>query len=239
MDVINYAFDTEGVGDFKYNFDVDFAKVLAVNITSKENQIIVNLEVEQVFDGDDLTIFNEFFVSMAVAIGFECGVQVKNIRNCGHSLPKRDGSRNYQINTGPICFSIPKKPKIPNEEQLFNALQFATGDNAEIEIYLRQYVFANSESNEIVRFSFLYNLLLQIVGDKQSKVDESILDVDPHCEQTISPLNGKPETVYTRLRNELAHKRENSKYSETKMTIEKIVNDFSKVVKKIILKQKK
>ena len=89
----------------------------------------------------------------------------------------------------------------------------------EIEIYLRQYVFANSESNEIVRFSFLYNLLLQIVGDKQSKADESILEVDLHCEQTISPLNGKQETVYTKLRNELAHKRENSKYSETRHII--------------------
>lgn len=235
MDVIKYAFDTEGVGEIEHTFQVDLVKVLSVNVRSEDNQVLVDLEVEQVFDGDDIADFNEFFVNWSVAFGFECGVPVRNLRNCGHSLPKREGSRNYQINAGPLCFPLPKEPLIPNEKQLNNVRQLSEELTGELAMYLRQFAFANSEPDAISRYSFLYNLLLQIAGDNQAKVDVLILEVDPNCEQTISPNNGKPETVYTRLRNELAHKRVGSKYSETKKMIRQKIEEFSGIVKKVIL----
>ena len=234
MNVINYTFDTDGVGEMNYTFKPAISKVLSVHVRSENHQVLMNIEVESVFDGDDLTAFNDFFLNWAVAFGFEFSVPVRELRNCGHSLPRKEGARNYQLNLGPITFSVPRKPMTPSEERLNHVSASSLQVTSEQLIYLRQFAFANSESDAISRFSFLYNLLLQMSGDEQAKVNSSILKIAPDCEQSISPLNRKPETVYTRLRNELAHKRQGTRYSETKLEISSNIDEFSELVKEII-----
>ena len=55
----------------------------------------------------------------------------------------------------------------------------------------------------------LYHILLMLYNDRQPDVDAFIVSADPRVPQTPDPRQGtsRKETIYTRLRNELGHKR--------------------------------
>lgn len=235
MGVINYAFDTDGIGEMNHTFQPAFSKVLSVHVRSQNNQVLMSVEVEGVFDGDDLTAFDDFFFDWAAAFGFEFGVPVLHPRNCGHQLVTREGDGPVVINATVGAFTLPRNPVTPSDEQLQQVLAISLEVTDELSMYLRQFAFANSESDAISRYSFLYNLLLQMNDDKQTLVDSSILNIAPTCEQTKSPKDGKQETVYTRLRNELGHKRKDVDYRRTKSEIGSKVVEFSDTVKKCIM----
>ena len=67
---------------------------------------------------------------------------------------------------------------------------------------------ARQSMSSVEEFMHLYNVLLMMY-DKQADVDAFIGSEDPTVPRTQQPLkaSGVMETVYTRLRNELAHQR--------------------------------
>ena len=70
----------------------------------------------------------------------------------------------------------------------------------------------------------LYQILLMIFSDTQDFVDDFIEQHDPNVPQEVKPSRPKKttkrkrlkETVYTRLRNEFAHKRDGVDIQRTK-----------------------
>ncbi len=94
--------------------------------------------------------------------------------------------------------------------------------------------FACGISEPIGRFVALYALLLSEAGDKQAEVDRLILQFDPNTQQTTSTKNGKLETLYTRLRNELAHVRPTTTVFSTHDEIELHLQRFQWLVKAIV-----
>ncbi len=234
MDIINYAFDTLGVVELNHSFNSTVSGCKSVNVRSQSNQILMDIEVEGVFDGDELTEFNNLFLNWSTMFAFEINVPIIKPRYCGHSLPKREGNRNTLINAGPTSFPIEPPSVSPNISQLDRIYSASLEVNDLNLNYIRQYVFSITESNSISRYSFLYNLVLNMCGDKQANVDSEILRIEPDCEQHKSPNNGRLETIYTKLRNELAHARVDAKFSGTKMEIESKVGRFSGIVKEII-----
>lgn len=68
---------------------------------------------------------------------------------------------------------------------------------------------ARQSMSHVEEFVHLYNLLLMLCGDDQGKVDAFIRGAEPTVPQTQHPLkaHGVMETIYSRLRNELAHPR--------------------------------
>jgi len=77
---------------------------------------------------------------------------------------------------------------------------------------------ARQSMSPVEEFLHLYNILLMLSKDRQADVDAFILGEDPAVPQTQHPLKGPGamETVYTRLRNELAHKRAGVNLQNTK-----------------------
>jgi hypothetical protein len=77
---------------------------------------------------------------------------------------------------------------------------------------------ARQSLSPVEEFLHLYHILLMIYNDKQGDVDSFIVSEDPAVPQTQAPLKsqGGMETVYTRLRNELAHKRAGVNLDNTK-----------------------
>ncbi len=77
---------------------------------------------------------------------------------------------------------------------------------------------ARQSSSAVEEFMHLYNILLMIYNDSQADVEAFVVGDDPAVPQTQHPR--KPaevmETVYTRLRNELAHKRPGVNLDNTK-----------------------
>jgi hypothetical protein len=99
---------------------------------------------------------------------------------------------------------------------------------------LKRLNFACGIAEPIGRFVALYALLLSEGGDRQSEVDRLILEFDPNTQQIPSPKNGKLETLYTRLRNELAHVRATSNVFSTHDEIELHLTRFQWLVKSIL-----
>lgn len=77
---------------------------------------------------------------------------------------------------------------------------------------------ARQSMSHVEEFVHLYNLLLMLCGDDQGKVDDFIRGAEPTVPQTQHPLeaHGVMETVYSRLRNELAHPRTGGNLDTTK-----------------------
>jgi len=68
---------------------------------------------------------------------------------------------------------------------------------------------ARQSDSPVEEFMHLYHVLLMLFNDRQMDVDSFIVAEEPAVPQTQHPQKspGKMETVYTRLRNELAHQR--------------------------------
>ncbi len=86
------------------------------------------------------------------------------------------------------------------------------------------------------RFISLYTLLLHKFSDKQENVDEEILKIDPTVAQFRSPHNKGYETIFTKLRNEMSHKREGSNILKTQDFIKMNLDRFEKIVWNVIEK---
>ena len=69
---------------------------------------------------------------------------------------------------------------------------------------------ALNSTGPVEAFMSLYHILLVLFADEQKCVDSFILSKEPDVQQTVHPKKAKAgikETIYSRLRNELAHKR--------------------------------
>jgi hypothetical protein len=77
---------------------------------------------------------------------------------------------------------------------------------------------ARQSESPVEEFIHLYNILVMLYDDRQADVDAFIVGEDAVVPQTQHPLKaaGVMETVYTRLRNELAHKRAGVNLDNTK-----------------------
>lgn len=82
----------------------------------------------------------------------------------------------------------------------------------------------------------LYHTLLMLYNDKQGDVDAFILSANASVPQTQHPLKapGVMETVYTRLRNEFAHKRGGVDLEETKAEMTHRLGDLRTLTKQAI-----
>ena len=83
----------------------------------------------------------------------------------------------------------------------------------------------------VARFMALYLILMSFHDDNQSKVDKFIIECKPDVIITRRP--GKqaiPETVYSRLRNQIGHNR-NKSLEETRQEMEQHVVGLQEIVK--------
>lgn len=100
---------------------------------------------------------------------------------------------------------------------------------------LKQYNFCQKIDEPISRFISLYTLLLSLSSpQKQAEVDKLIESIDSNIGKFISPNNGQPETLFTKLRNELAHYRAGVSVVETHINIELHLPRFDSIVREII-----
>jgi len=98
---------------------------------------------------------------------------------------------------------------------------------------LKRFNFARGIQEPIGKFISLYSLLLSRCKDSQHSVDKLIVGVEPNIAQSLSPKSGKPETIFTRLRNELAHHRTGGSVVQTHREIQIHSSRFEWIVKVI------
>lgn len=99
---------------------------------------------------------------------------------------------------------------------------------------LKRFNFAKRQKDKVNKFLSLYSLLASVApSDLQVDIDRLIENVEPTVSRSASP-RGAPETIFTRLRNELAHHREGSSVFATHAEIEIHLERFEWIVKSVI-----
>lgn len=97
------------------------------------------------------------------------------------------------------------------------------------------YRSARASTTQIEEFLHLYSMLLELVDGKQTAVDAFITQVEPTVAKSVSPKDGKTvETVYTRLRNEVGHRRPGTTMQGTRAEMVAHVDGLRKVVRAAI-----
>jgi hypothetical protein len=107
------------------------------------------------------------------------------------------------------------------------------------EPFFSSYRLALQSRSPIEKFMHLYSLLLRFFEDEQAKVDDFIRSQDSAVPQSPDPRPGHSnrETVYTRLRNEFAHRRSDGNMQDTKADMEQHVGGLIGLVKQAIALQ--
>jgi hypothetical protein len=97
---------------------------------------------------------------------------------------------------------------------------------------------ARQSLSPVEEFVHVYNILLMLYDDSFMDVDDFILSKDPAVPQTPDPRNAnRKETVYTRLRHELAHARAGVNMDSTKAEMTKRVSELIALTKQAIESQ--
>lgn len=102
---------------------------------------------------------------------------------------------------------------------------------------LQMYYDSATIVEPISRFISLYTLLLHKYSDKQANVDKAILGIDPTIIQFKSPKFNWYETIFTKLRNEMSHKRDGINILETHDEIKLNMEKFEEIVKELFLEK--
>lgn len=104
---------------------------------------------------------------------------------------------------------------------------------------LRMFYDSATITEPIGRFISLYTLMLHYCSDEQkdsqAKVDKAILSIDPTVAQFKSPKFNSYETIFTKLRNELSHKRDGVDILETHNQVRRNNDRFEQIVKIYVL----
>ena len=107
------------------------------------------------------------------------------------------------------------------------------------EPFFSSYRLALQSRSPVEKFMHLYSLLLRFFEDEQTKVDAFIRSQDSAVPQSPDPRPGHSnrETVYTKLRNEFAHRRSDGNMQDTKADMEQHVGGLIGLVKQAIALQ--
>ena len=106
--------------------------------------------------------------------------------------------------------------------------------------YYEMFRSALGLTDPLSRFMGIYNIVLQLSGDRQEHVDTFVLSVQPKV-PTHQPhgrrSSGTRETLYTRLRNEVGHVRSGTTIEATKSEMATHIGGLIEVAKELIGRQ--
>jgi len=172
--------------------------------------------------------------SIVNRLAFYRNVRVGEPHFTGGSLPKDASGSSYTVTNSIRIRDSVVADIAPNETGRRELARLLEEPYTHNELY-SAYRFAGNQSDAVARFMFLYNILLQLHNDSQREVDDFIRGEMPSVPQSPSPHNPSVvETVYTRLRNEVGHRRLRTAPEQARTEIEGNVAALQELVKTAI-----
>lgn len=131
----------------------------------------------------------------------------------------------------------PSEPRVVEQAELNNLIRLSGLPHGPHDFVLVLFRTAVTQPEALGRFMLLYQCLLQIEGDLQSALEKCIKHLRPHVRHFPNPRNAGTETVYTKLRNEVAHLRTGVSVDKTLDGIERNVDEFRTLVHERLLEK--
>jgi len=186
------------------------------------DEIRTTVHLASVVSHDDgRTIATRVTTAVLNRICFNHGIAIENARSTGDQfspLTPQPGAHMF-ASLPPLTIHVELSATLAiPADQLKNELEQASPPGEDNYGLFRS---ALQSMSPVEEFMHIYNILLMIYNDKQAPVDLFIVSEDPTIPRTKAPPKkpGAPckmETVYTRLRNEFAHRRAGVNLDNTK-----------------------
>jgi len=223
------------IKDFVVSPDNAYSDEIKLN-TDAEGQLILELSVDGLYSGEEMheELVHEIRRILGL-IGYEFNATIGDIQFASSRLPKRNGNGiDTVIYPGAIMIDRLEEEIEPKNEMLQTMKSALESEETYKERFYPMYTFSNSQSDPVTRFMFLYNLVLSLCNDDQKNVDSTILSIEPNTPVSKSPRNNCDETIYTKLRNEVAHVRAGSSYGNSVTEIKSNVSNFVDIVRTLV-----
>jgi hypothetical protein len=210
--------------------------VQKIVLEAQDERMGIVLRLTDVFDFEDAeAIANGILPSILNRLAFHRNVPVGEPHFTGGTLPKDASGSTYTVRSDRLLMWDQAIPVLTLDEDTRQDLARLLEQPYTDHYLYSAYRFAGNQNDPVARFMFLYNILLQINSDSQQWVDAFILSEVPSVPQ--SPRPDRPnviETVYTRLRNEVGHRRPGTSPEQTRREIQDNVAPFQELVRTAI-----
>jgi hypothetical protein len=212
-------------------------EVEKINVETQQDGLLeIRFHLIDVFDPEDAeNITRPVLRSIIDRLAFEVDVGIGDPYLSGATLPKdASGSTLSALKTLPVRWRVLPANVVPDDNWRRDIVKLLEKSPTRPDLY-SAYRFASYQSDAVARYMFLYNILLQLHNDSQKAVDDFILAEEPAVARKASPHNaGVTETVYTRLRNEVGHRRAGTSPDKTRTEIEHNLSALQKLTKTAI-----
>lgn len=170
-------------------------------------------------------------------LAIEFDIPIEEPQCSGMSLPIDElGKKHAVISSHTAVYDLIGGPIRPGQKRIESLVQKLQSDAPPRDRYFSLYRFSAKQEDPIARFMFLYNILLQLKGDSQKHVDNYIKTCVCEVPKSPRPDNAKIlETIYTRLRNEVAHYRNDVIPEHTAKEIRSNVPAFQSIVRNAVM----
>ena len=189
-----------------------------------------------VFNFEDAeAIANGILPSIVNRLAFYRNVPVSEPHFRGATLPKDASGSSYTVRSDRLLMWDHTVPVLTlGEDTRKDLARILEQAYTHHDLY-SAYRFAGNQSDPVARFMFLYNILLQLNSDSQQQVDVFICSEMPSVPRSPRPdRRNIIETVYTRLRNEVGHRRPGTSPEQTRREIQDNVAPFQELVRTAI-----
>lgn len=202
------------------NFKIDDSRIKEIVITKtvpndpfnyKWQLIIICSEVSSIKEVDCIGEENKENIFNLISFMLNTGIQ--NIRQTGHGVIPREGegAQCHVIMPAMTCHGVMKSGgrKLNRSEIQELGEVLIQSKRLKNHPLVNIFSYAIKIDEPVVQFMLLYLILYEIFKDQKS-IDKYIMKVSPRTLQVPSPYNNKPETIYTKLRNEITHRVDSS-----------------------------
>lgn len=205
-----------------------------------DEQMTIVVHLTNIFDFEQaIEIGNEILPAIVDRLAFYRDVSIGELRCTGGTLPKDASGSSYSTRTNLALLwanaGLNYTLDAGTRQKLARLLEQPT---TRADLY-SAYRFALNQHDAAACFMFLYNILLSLNSDSQGQVDNFIRSEEPGVPQYLSgnkrlAAQGVKETIYTRLRNEVSHKRKGTTPEKTRSEIQDNVAAFQELVRTAI-----
>ncbi|HVA45383.1 MAG TPA: hypothetical protein VNH11_03260 [Pirellulales bacterium] len=240
---VNFRAAIEGNGltfpSFEFNPNEAAVEKVAIEAPASGDTIVSTVYLDGVAtEADRIALATKVNTAALNRIAFARQVSIDHARETGHALTPVQQQPGVVVAAGVVTLYLSGEAKVVlgiDHNQLRAQLEQASPPGERNYALFRS---ARLSVGAVEEFMHLYNILMMLYNDKQAQVDAFIIQEEPAVQQTQSgrprAQPGEMETVYTRLRNELAHKRQGVNLDHTKMEMAQFVGNLRALARRAI-----
>lgn len=206
--------------------------------TENSDRISITITLSNIYSSEDAGSIGDELVNVLLdRLAIEFDIPIEEPHCSGMSLYSDESGKKHIVTANFVAlYDILEGDIKPGKTRIEDLIKKLEEETLPRKQNLSLYRFSANQKDPLARYMFLYNILLLLNGDSQKNVDEFIRANDSGVSQ--SPRPDKPnviETIYTRLRNEIAHCRNSAVPEHTIKEIVDNIASFQAVVKVAIL----